>query len=151
MRDLACVLTKYWLDWIVRWLWRLQRTMKTKGTLSSFYPHWWEIVCVDVKVFWVPLTVTRQTGKPPSWEDLYNITEVAVSRFPAFVISSAGRLWWEIHQMLELSAKLNILFSTIWVSQLRRVQLDVLFKNLFQFYLLSGNIICYTDLLLRNF
>ena len=37
-----------------------------------------------MKVFWVPLTVTRQTGKPPSWEDLYNITEVAVSRFPAF-------------------------------------------------------------------
>ena len=43
-----------------------------------------------MKVFWVPLTVTRQTGntgntgEPPSWEDLYNITEVAVSRFPAF-------------------------------------------------------------------
>ena len=66
-----------------------------------------------------------QTSKPPSWEDLYNITEVAVSRFPAFVISSAGRLWWEIHQMLEFCAKLNILFSTIWVSQFRWVHLDV--------------------------
>ena len=33
-----------------------------------------------MKVFWVPLTVCDQTG----WEDLYNITEVAVSRFPAF-------------------------------------------------------------------
>ena len=101
--------------------------MKCKGTLSSFYPHWWEIVCEDVKVFWVPLTVCDQTGKPPSWEDLYNITEVALSRFPAF----SYLISWQVlvgnsSDVGSLcSAKLNILFSTIWVSQFRRLHLDI--------------------------
>ena len=82
---------------------------------------------MDVKVFWVPLTVTRQTGKPPSWEDLYNVTEVAMSRFPAF----SYLISWQVlvgnsSDVGSLcSAKLNILFSTIWVSQFRWLHIDI--------------------------